>query len=88
MTKYVPPKDLQWVNHGNAVLAVNEEGKAFLLEEDEAALWRFLNQSYGVEEIRSLFSALLNISETEGSARLEEVIHSWLEEGLVEIQCG
>jgi hypothetical protein len=88
MKQYHAAEGLEWVNHGNQILVVNEVGVARTLAGAEAALWRWLHQTYTGEEIRCLFSALLNISAAEAEVRLEKVLQRWLENGLVEVQGG
>jgi hypothetical protein len=88
MKQYKSVDGLLWVNHGDQILVVDKTGMAHLLAGTEAALWRWLHQAYAREEIRALFSALINGTEPEADARLDEVLQQWLGKGLVEVKGG
>ena len=51
----------------------------------EAALWRWLHQSFTRLEILDLYSALTNIPITEGEIQIKEIIHHWEKLGLLEV---
>ena len=88
MKRFHPLPGLLWVKHGEAVLIVNEEGNAQILTEAEAALWRWLNQSFSWQDLLDLYSALLSVPIVEGETHLLETLQKWVTTGLLEVHSG
>jgi hypothetical protein len=86
LTLYTCPEQLYWVKDNNQIILVDErQGKAFILQGAEAAIWGWLSLRYAYPKLVKFVAVLLAVSATEAEQTVRATLQKWHAQGLLEI---
>ncbi len=82
---YIPGDHTEWTAEINCVKVLNKDtDKMITIPYPGAALWDLLQQKYPIDRIISIMSAVTGKNRTYVKNLVENNIHKWLEDGLIQ----